>query len=223
MSKRVLGIYCAGGFGGVTLGLAERINELNNRWDQILFIEDDPEKLKESDQIIEFAEFKEKFPPEIAEIVTASGETRTREVLFNKVKEAGYSLPNLIHPFAECAKNVKLGEGNLILGFAYVSPSEVVIDNNNIVMPYAQVSHNNHVCSHCIIASSANLSGTTVLNDRAYVGTGAKLRENITVGADAIIGMGAIVTKSVDGQSVVVGTPAKEIRKNTGKIFKNAK
>ncbi|MGI6071396.1 MAG: acetyltransferase [Lachnospiraceae bacterium] len=216
----VLGIYCAGGFGGVTLGLANKINELDNKWEKIYFIEDNEEKANIGENIITFAEFNEKHPADNAEIVIAAGEPRTREILFNKVKTAGYTLPNLIHPWANVENVLEIGEGNIILTFACVSASGVKIGNNNIVMQYAQISHDSVIGSHCVIATSANISGTTVVRDRAYIAVGAKLREGITVGYDAIAGMGAIVTKSIDDQSVVMGIPAKEVRKNTGKVFK---
>ncbi len=223
MTQKVLGIYCAGGFGGVTHGLAETLNETGHIWEDILFIEDDPQKACAEKKIVLFDDFKKQYSPEKAEIVIAAGEPRTREILFDKVKKEGYHLPNMIHPWAECRKTVTLGEGNIILAFAYVSASGVTIGNNNIIMPYAQVSHDNRIGSHCVITSSVNLSGTTIMKDRAYIGTGAKLREGITVGADAIVGMGAVVTKSVDDESVVMGMPAKEVRKNTGKVFKKTR
>ena len=138
MKKKVLGIYCAGGFGGVTLGIANKLNEKDHIWDEIVFIEDDPEKV--SDEIILFDVFKEKFPPIDAEIVIAAGEPRTREYLFNKVKEEGYTLPNLIHPWADCPRTVELGEGNIVQTFAYISASGVKIDNNNIIMPITTLS-----------------------------------------------------------------------------------
>ena len=216
----ILGVYCAGGFGGVTYELATEVNVGNARWEKILYIDDAPEKFEQDNNILTFEQFTATYRPEEAEIIIAAGEPRLREYLFNKVKACGYYVPNIIHPMANAQKITKIGEGNIILNFSYISASNVTMGNNNIVMPYAQISHDNIIGSHCVITSAANLSGTTVLGDRVYIGVGAKLRESITIGHDAIVGMGAIVVKSVDEESVVMGLPAKEVRKNTGKVFK---
>ena len=51
--------------------------------------------------------------------------------------------------------------------------------------------------------------GAPVLGDRVYVGTNAIVIGRITVGDDAAIGAGAVVTKSVPARAVVAGNPAR--------------
>ena len=216
---KCLGIYCAGGFGGVTFSIAKRINKDQALWNKIVFIDDSTDAWSELTEVVDYCVFKQMFPKSETEIVIAAGEPNVREKLYDKVKKDGYKLANLIHPQAYAQNISKIGEGNIICAFAYVSESNVSIGDNIILMPYAQISHDNTVGNHCVIASSVNLSGTTTLKDRSYIGVGAKLREGITVGEDAIVGMGAIVTKSVSDHSVVAGIPAKAIRENTGHVF----
>lgn len=218
--KKVLGIYCAGGFGSVAYGVARELNSQGNQWENILFIDDAENITNSFAPVISYTEFQERYVISDAEITIAAGEPKTRAMLFNKVKKDGYSLANLVHPMS-CAKVIKeIGEGNIVCGFAYISEGTATLGNNIIVMPYAQISHNCVIGDHCVIASTVNISGNTVIGDRSYIGVGAKLREGISVGEDAIVGMGAVVTKSVDANSVVVGMPAHEIRKNQGKVFK---
>ncbi len=216
----VLGICCSGGFAGVTYELANELNSFMHRWDEILYIEELRDWNSKNIKMLNLEEFTKSYSTKDAEIVIAAGEPALRGELYKDVKAAGYSMPNLIHPLANAKKFKSIGEGNIILCFSYISSSEVELGSNNIVMPFSQISHDSIIGNHCVVASSACLSGTTVLKDRVYIGTGAKLRENITIGYDAVVGMGAIVVKNVDDQSVVVGLPAKEIRKNTGKVFK---
>jgi len=219
----VLGIYCAGGFGSVTLALAKTLNEAEHRWEDVFFIDDTADVTSDKAQVVAFDDFLRVYSPVDGQIVIAAGEPVVRERLFEKVKKNGYSLPNLIDPMAQAKEFSKVGEGNIVLSFAYISPGNVRIGNNNIFMPFSQVSHDNRIGSHCVLATSACLSGNTTMEDRAYIGTGSKLREGITIGYDAIVGMGAIVTKSVENESVVVGSPAKEIRKNSGRVFSESK
>ena len=216
----VLGIYCSGGFAGVTYELATELNELSHRWNEIFFIEDMRDWNNKQIKMMNFQEFQHQYSVNDAEVVVAAGEPGLRDELFNDVKVAGYKLPNLIHPMTNAKKIKVIGEGNIVLSFSYISSSEVEIGDNNIIMPFSQISHDSVIGSHCVIASSACLSGTTILKDRAYIGTGAKLRESITIGHDAIVGMGAIVVKPVEDESVVMGMPAREVRKNTGYVFR---
>ena len=56
------------------------------------------------------------------------------------------------------------------------------------------------------------------MHDYAYIGTGAVLKQGtpdkpLVIGEGAVIGMGAVVTKDVAPYEVVVGNPAKPLRK----------
>jgi acetyltransferase-like isoleucine patch superfamily enzyme len=52
------------------------------------------------------------------------------------------------------------------------------------------------------------------IDDHAYIGTGAILRDathnQIKVGKGAIVGMGSVVTRSVEPEITVYGNPAKK-------------
>jgi acetyltransferase-like isoleucine patch superfamily enzyme len=73
-----------------------------------------------------------------------------------------------------------------------------------------------------ILSSDANWSnlmnsikpikGSIILEDDCWIGAGAIIMPNITIGASSIVGAGAVVTKNVPPNSVVVGIPAKVIK-----------
>lgn len=52
----------------------------------------------------------------------------------------------------------------------------------------------------------------TIVEDRASIGTGATILGGIKIGKNAVVGAGAVVTKDVPENAVVVGNPAKIIR-----------
>jgi acetyltransferase-like isoleucine patch superfamily enzyme len=53
----------------------------------------------------------------------------------------------------------------------------------------------------------------TLIKNGASIGTGATILANITIGENAIVGAGSVVTKSVPANCIVAGNPAKVFRK----------
>ncbi|HVF50402.1 MAG TPA: hypothetical protein VNA19_09965 [Pyrinomonadaceae bacterium] len=58
---------------------------------------------------------------------------------------------------------------------------------------------------------SQDIAACPVVGDRVYIGPGAAIIGPLTVGNDALIGVGAIVTRSVPARGVAVGNPARVI------------
>ncbi len=53
---------------------------------------------------------------------------------------------------------------------------------------------------------------TTLIKRGASIGSGATILSKVTVGENAIVGAGSVVTKSVPPNAVVVGNPARQLR-----------
>ena len=74
-----------------------------------------------------------------------------------------------------------------------------------------------------VISSNANFSkirpfmkdthGRIVIEDDAWLGTGAIILPDVRIGTGAVVGAGSVVTKDVPDFTVVGGVPAKAIRK----------
>ncbi|MFD1549580.1 DapH/DapD/GlmU-related protein [Levilactobacillus fuyuanensis] len=54
------------------------------------------------------------------------------------------------------------------------------------------------------------------IEQNAWIGAGATVLPGVTVGENAIVGAGAVVTKDVPANVVVVGTPARVLRRVKG-------
>lgn len=73
-----------------------------------------------------------------------------------------------------------------------------------------------------VLASDANWSiltkhiepirGTVVLNNDCWIGAGAIILPNVTIGECSIVGAGSVVTKNVEPYTIVAGVPAKTIK-----------
>ena len=53
---------------------------------------------------------------------------------------------------------------------------------------------------------------TTVVRKGASIGSGSTILANVTIGENAIVGAGSVVTKDVPANAVVAGNPAKLLR-----------
>lgn len=74
------------------------------------------------------------------------------------------------------------------------------------------IAHNNDIGEHCIIAAQAMTAGSVRVGARSWIAPGVCIREKVTIGADAFVGIGSTVVRDVaDGMSVM-GSPAREIR-----------
>lgn len=61
------------------------------------------------------------------------------------------------------------------------------------------------------IGRARTSQGFPILGDRIFVGANALILGEITIGSDAVIGAGAVVTRSVPPRAVVVGNPGRII------------
>jgi acetyltransferase-like isoleucine patch superfamily enzyme len=52
----------------------------------------------------------------------------------------------------------------------------------------------------------------TLVKKGASIGSGATILSNLSIGENAIVGAGSVVTKDVPPNSVVAGNPAKVLR-----------
>jgi acetyltransferase-like isoleucine patch superfamily enzyme len=64
----------------------------------------------------------------------------------------------------------------------------------------------------CPIAPAVAVSGNVRLEPGTEVGTGACLRNGITLGRGSMAGMGSVVVRDVAARDLVVGNPARSIR-----------
>lgn len=80
---------------------------------------------------------------------------------------------------------------------------------------YSYVEHDCKIGNFVTFAPGVKCNGWVCIEDNVYVGSGAIIRDGtespIVIGRDSVIGMGAVVTKSVAPGTTVVGSPARPI------------
>ncbi|MFZ3091395.1 MAG: acetyltransferase [Nitrospirota bacterium] len=131
-----------------------------------------------------------------------------RWMLYEKVKQIGFSVPALIHPKAVIAGDLQISEGVQIMAGSVIQTGSS-IGENTIINTGAVIDHDNKVGRHVHICPGAVVSGGCIINDSAFIGAGATVIQGIRIGKNAIVAAGSVVINDVPDNSTVIGVPAK--------------
>ena len=89
------------------------------------------------------------------------------------------------------------------------SLGDTVIRRGAKIDNLVHIAHNVVVGRDAFVIANAMIGGSTVLGDRSWVSPSATLRDVITIGRGATVGLGAVVTKDVPEAEVWAGSPAR--------------
>lgn len=81
--------------------------------------------------------------------------------------------------------------------------------------PEVKIGENCKILHGVTMGGRAGHKGLPIVGDNVVIGTHAQILGNVKIGNNAIVGAGAIVTHDVEENTVVVGNPAKVLKKRT--------
>lgn len=116
-----------------------------------------------------------------------------------------------IHPLSYVAPDVKFGPGCVIMPNVSVS-SGTVFGKGCLVMVGATIGHNDQIGNYCHFAAQCCTGAYLKIADGVHIGLNATIREDLTIGKNATLGMGSVLTKNIGENEIWVGNPAKFLR-----------
>jgi len=137
-----------------------------------------------------------------ANAVGGIGNIDIRAGVFEKLSQAGFTCPALIHPSAVIEASARLDNGVQIMPLAYVG-SDAKVGFGCIINTGAIVSHDCIIAENSNIAPGAILAGEVSVGPGVLVGMGVTVNLRVSIGARARLGNGCTIKADVTERGVV--------------------
>ena len=99
--------------------------------------------------------------------------------------------------------------------------ANVEIGRGVLLQPYSSIGHDSKIGNYSVMGSYSAPGGESIFGSKVYIGMHATLKEKLSIGDGAIVGMGAVVYKDVEPDMTVIGNPARVTRGNDEhRVFK---
>lgn len=216
MSEKIYGLYGASGFGQeIMYWIARQLVRAGDN-SRVVYIDDGSEEAEvDGYQVLTYQDFlSQSEPQKFATIAIAN--SIVREKLDQKLQHDGIKQIPVCGDYS-FVRGATLAEGSILSAFVDVT-ANVRIGRCFHANTYSYVGHDCVIGDYVTFAPRVACNGNVHIDDHAYIGTGAILKQGtpekpLVIGRGAVVGMGAVVTKDVPPGVTVVGNPAKPLVK----------
>lgn len=205
-------IVGAGGMGGDTQWLIERINQVSKTYQLLGYIDDG---IAEGTMINGFPVLGGmqalKTVSEPTSVAFAIGNPGVRKKLREMAAENPYlNYPNLIDPSVIMSDRVQLGEGNIICASVILTMNPVIGDFN-LICNRSIIGHDDRIANYNTLYPGVLLSGNVTLEEEIELGTGSQVIQGLQIGKNVVIGAGGTVIRNIREAGTYVGTPVRKV------------
>ncbi len=137
-----------------------------------------------------------------ANAVGGIGNVAVRLKVFEKLAQAGFVCPAVVHPTAWVEPSAHLSPGVQVFAHAYVG-SEAVVGFGAIVNTGAIVSHDCRLGEVVNLSPGAILAGEVIVGAGALIGMGVTVNLQVEIGDFAKVGNGATVKQNIPKNGIV--------------------
>ena len=215
-----IAIFGIGGFGREVLALIQDINRVEPQWNIVGFFDDGYEKglMINGYPTLGKTEDLNNWETDIA-IAISIGSPVVKKKILDNIYNPKVSYPTLIHPSVWIGDRdfVEIGKGNIFCAGVMIT-TNVKIKDFVILNLQCTVGHDSVINDYAAFMPSVNISGEVTIGEGVYVGTGAKIVNQLEIGDYTIVGAGAVVSKTLPAHCTAVGVPAKPIKYHAAQL-----
>jgi sugar O-acyltransferase (sialic acid O-acetyltransferase NeuD family) len=150
-----------------------------------------------------------------AELLLCAGKGSVRRDLAVRLAALGVGddrYATIVDPSVRLPRSCSLGVGSILLG-GVVLTADVRVGRHVVCMPHVTLTHDDDLADYVTLTTGVSLGGGVTVGEAAYIGMNASVREQRTVGAACVLGMGAVLVSDQPDGTVYAGVPARPIGK----------
>jgi sugar O-acyltransferase (sialic acid O-acetyltransferase NeuD family) len=121
-------------------------------------------------------------------------------------------IASLIAPTAFASRTANIGAGCVIYPNCFVGRN-ASLGNRVFVLSGSAINHDDRLEDRVTLASGVTLAGGVHVEEECYLGQACSVRQDVHIGRGSLIGMGSMVLADVPPGVVMVGNPARQLRR----------
>ncbi len=144
-------------------------------------------------------------------VIAFNANLHERAELFEKLAARGIPFTNVVDVTADVRLNARMGMGNVILAFCHIGPFALLGDNN-FLSTACCIEHHCRLGSHCAFGPHVAFSGRVTVGNQVRFGMMIGIEPDVTIGHEAVIASGSILTRNVPDRTTVKVHPNYSLR-----------
>jgi sugar O-acyltransferase (sialic acid O-acetyltransferase NeuD family) len=207
-------IYGAGGLGREIEALVRDVNTQERAWNFLGFIDDGkPDGTAAGGGMVLGGQAWLASITDAIAVVMGMADPTTKASLYIKLSQNPHIFfPTLVHPLAHVEPTADLGAGTVISLYCSISV-DVKLGACAFFNVASQIGHDSVLGDFCSVMPHVDISGNVTVGARSLIGAGSKILQGLSIGSDAVVGIGSVVLRDVPGHCTVMGYPARVIQK----------
>ncbi len=124
----------------------------------------------------------------------------------------GERVTSLIDPSTFVSPAAKIGPGCVIYPNCFVGHN-AQLGQRVFSLAGSVINHDDVLADRVVLCSNVSLAGHVHVEADCYLGQACTVRQFVRIGRNSLIGMGSVVLRDVEPDSVMVGNPARRLRR----------